>query len=418
MKTATTTLTDAKCRALFKGAPPAKKTKYAGGGGLSLVHMPSGTLLWQFRYRVAGAEQNLSLGIYPVVGLGAAITARDEARELIAEGRDPVAVKKAEATAKLEAPATFRRFADELLAALKPGQTPATADQWERQLGYAKAHFGDRLLTDIRPRDCLEYLEGVGAAGMVSTAHGIKRKIGAVFRRGMLADACPGNPIDALKGQLLSAVVEHHPAIIEPARFGVLLRKLETRRGSPTVTNALQFLALTFQRPGMYRAARWRDIDFAERVWRIPAANMKGKLGAKREHVVPLSPQALAVLRRQEAVSGGEGCADALVFPGRIAGKPLERITFNKALKDMGFHREHVAHGFRASANTMLRERLGYAQEIIDVQLAHVIASATERAYNRAKFLDQRAAMMNAWADYLDTLRDPPANVVELPRAA
>lgn len=404
-------LYDTDLRAKHRGAAPAKKAKYADGGGLVLWHMPSGGMLWRFRYRVSGAERELAFGTYPDVGLAAARAKRDAARSLVAAGLDPAEERKKAATAA-RALATFRDFAEETKAARLAGKSEVTADKWEGHLKAAIEHFGDTPLAEITAAACYEFLREWERAGKLDTLKSIRQKMSAVFRRGMLAGACAGDPTQALKGELrYPPRSKGRPAITRsPERFGELLKAIDARRGDPAVTAALQFLALTFQRPHMVRAMKWSEVNWSAKLWEVDAERMKGEEGQAREHVVPLSAQALAVLKFMWPISGGldrDGLPRELVFPGRFPGETMSENTLATAINRAGFKGEHCAHGFRATANTMLKERCGYArdQELIDIALAHVIASETRAAYDRVQFLDERRAMFADWANYLDTLR-------------
>jgi integrase len=392
-----------------RGPAPAKPVKYADGGGLYLLHQPNGAMLWRMKYRVAGAEKLLSFGAYDIVTLATARRKRDEAKRIIAEGGDPSAVKKQAsleakraASGTAPAPTTFGQFGRDLLADVTPGMIPSTRTKWERQLGYAIRQFDERPIGEISPVEIFDYLRGWQARGKLVTMHEIKQKIGTVFDRAVLAEACFGNPIGAIGKQLLSVNNESYAAIIDPERFGELLLAIDRYKGNPMARRALQFLALTFQRPHMIRFMEWSEINLKAAIWAIPGTKLTGsKMKSRRDHIVPLSRQAIAVLREAEPFTG-EG---RFVFPLQ-GDKAMAHAELNKALGRIGFHSdEQLGHGFRASANTMLKEQLGYHQDVIDLQLAHVIKGNVRRAYDRAAMIRDRTAMMNAWADYLDTLR-------------
>jgi integrase len=420
MHTATNKLNDRQIRALRANLPDSK-TKYADGGGLYLLHQPNGAMLWRMKYRTpAGIEKQLSFGAYPHVSLADARQRRDEAKRMLAAGADPAGARRAaKLEAKGETPAadalpTFGRFAGELLADMAPGQERTTRIKWERHVGYAIDQFGARPIAEIRAIEIFDFLRRYQGEGKLHTMHSIKQKMSAVFDRGVLAEACQGDPTTSLGSMLLPAVDEHHPAIVNPARFGQLLRAIDGFTGSWSTRGALQLLALTFQRPHMIRDMEWSEVDWQSARWEISAAKMKGRRFRAREardHVVPLAPQAMAVLRVIEPLSGD----GRYVFPGRAGDAPMTNPVMNQALKRLGFTGdEHVAHGFRASANTMLKEQLGFSQELIDLQLAHVIANQVRRSYDRVVMIKERMAMMNAWGDYLDTLRKAPPKVTRL----
>jgi integrase len=409
---------------LERADPPAIKKKYQDGGGLFLLHMPAGGKLWRLRYSIGGKACELALGTYPEVSLGQARDARDAARRAVAAGADP-AVDRRKAKAELAAVRpTFGHYARRLMAELEGGQSNATRLSWNLHLGkYAIGEFDDRLIGEITGPEIKEFLLRWQLAGNIATMHEIRRKMGAVFASAAFEGACQGNPIDNRAMRLRAKTTKSFPAIVKPARFGELLRAIDAYKGTPATVGALRFLALTFQRPHMVRLMRWDQIDWHNKVWEIEAAGMKSADVNARDHMVPLSDQALAVLRAMLPHTGGAdagGKARRYVFAGRKAGKPISPETLNRALREMGFDGEHVSHGFRASANTMLGERLGYGQPVIDVAMAHAIASSVERAYNRAQWLDQRREMFSAWASYLDGLRSTPnlAPVVPIGLAA
>lgn len=391
--------------------------RYADAGGLRLTITPAGSALWQYKYRVAGREKVASFGAYPTVSLAAARVARDNFKAAQREGRDPNAEKKAKVAAEKRAAAsTFAHFADQVLAQRKLVLDPETYVQWERQLGAAKAAFGERPIAAITAADVLEFLLEVQAAGKVATSNRMKQKIGATFRRAALLGACAGDPTAVLKGELAATVSTPRAAITDPKRFGALLRAIWNADNDPATVAGMKLLALTAQRPHMVREMRWCDLDLEAGLWTLEAEQMKGEKGKARAHVVPLSPQAVAVIESMRPHTGdGE-----LVVPGRrldAEGRalPMERGTLIYAIHALGF-KDHSAHGFRASFYSLGRERLEVDEKVLDLMLAHVEENEVRRAYDRSEFVEQRAAVARDWADYLDRLR-ASAEVVPL-RAA
>jgi integrase len=404
---------------------PERDTKHADGGGLYLLQRASGALLWNLKYRIAGAEKRLSIGIWPAVSLAQARATRDAAKEQLAAGIDPGAAKQqAKAAAKappIDAP-TFGKFAAQLLTDLAPAQHAETRVKWKDHMRYATDAFGDRDIATIKPVEILDFLRPIAARGTVVTAQSIKQKMSAVFRRGMLAEACVADPTIALKGILPTPTSTPHKAIIQPEAFGAMLRKVDGHRGHPSTRGGILMLALTFQRPHMIRFAEWSEIDWENKRWNVPARSMKGQAQHKRDHIVPLSPPALEVLRAMLAVSGD----GKFIFPGRSGDVPMSKVTMNNAMRNLGIENQ-VSHGFRASANTMIKEQLAKRlaehmpvgagvdlQELIDIQLAHVIGDAQRRAYDRVKFLEFRIALMDAWGEFLEGLRQRPGKVTAL----
>jgi integrase len=268
-------------------------------------------------------------------------------------------------------------------------------------MSYAVAEFGKRPIAGITADEVLTFLLGFEERGLNSTARSIRQKMSAVFCRATLLGACNGDPTSVLKREMHPPRSTSHPAIIEPVKFGALLRAIWRYPHQGTRT-ALQLIALTFQRPHMVRAMRWEDINWQEERWELSAEQMKGAADVANDHIVPLSAQALQLLRDWYAICD----RGSLVFPARgHVDKPLSPQAMSQALNALGYAGVHVPHGFRASANTLLLERLGYLQKTIDLQLAHIEENQVRRAYDRTAFLDSRVAMMQAWADYCDGLR-------------
>jgi integrase len=403
---------------------PATKTRHADGGGLFLLRTNTGAMSWRMRYRFAGTERELVFGLFPDLSLADARAKRDDIRSKVANGIDPEAVKREEAKAARARPATFRRFGQDVLDAMprNTAKVRKTARKWDLHLGYAIDHFGDTPVADLWPDEVATWL--VDTFGdRLDTLQSVKQKIDRVLRKARLERVGPGPFAETLRGELPTPTRRSFPAITkDPAQFGELLRKIDGHRGSPMIRAALQFQALTFQRPGMIYAMTWDQVDFVNAVWAIPAEGMKGPDGVAQDHLVPLSRQTLAVLEAMKPITGtrldANGHPMGLVFPGRYADEPMSNNSLNTALKRLGFKGVHCPHGFRASATTMLLERLGYGKGLIDVAVAHVVKDPNGAAYNRAQWIDQRTAMFAAWADYCDTLRAGTTNVHAFKAAA
>lgn len=419
--------------AIRKAKPGDKPKKLADGGGLYLELQPSGARWWRLKYRVHGKEKRLSLGVYPTVSLADARQRREEARRLLAAGTDPSVDRKADkaaAGAQAEAqrlseagqplPGTFEEVARRWHALRRGDWSDSYADKILRRLEtLAFPYIGTRLVPDIEPPELLRLLRRCEERGVVETAHRLRDTCSQVLRFAVAEGIATSDPARDLAGALKKHTTRHIAAITDPGRFGELLRAIDTYRGTPTVRAALQLQALVFLRPGEeLRCAEWAEFDLDAATWAVPAGRMKrGKAGKETgpPHLVPLSRQAVAILRELQPLTG----AAVHVFQGvRHRGQPMSENTLNAALDAMGFtSAEHRAHGFRASARTMLTERLGMASEVSEAQLAHSVKDALGRAYNRTEFLDQRRALMQAWADYLDRLRKG-ADVVPIKPAA
>jgi integrase len=432
----TDTLNDKAIRSALKAAAgTGKPVKKADGAGLRLDAQPGGSGWWRLRYWFGGKERMLSLGVYPGVSLAQARQRRDEVRKLIADGVDPSAARKTDKQAR----ATFAE-AERLIAAGKPapGTFGAVASEWlttvhEHKVSPGHAErtrirfeqdafpwIGRRPIAAIEAPELLLVLRRVTARGAIETAHRLKDACGQVFRYGIATGACTRNPAADLRDALPPVPTRHHSAIVDPGHAAVLLRAMQDYPGHQVTRAALALSALLFLRPGELRQMEWEWIDFDAATVMLPPALMKRKRADKANgtpHLVPLAPQAVAILRELQPLTGGEG--KRYVFPALTTSqRPMSENTVNMALRRLGFDRETAtAHGFRAMARTMAAERLGVAPEVIEAQLAHAVGDALGRAYNRTTFAEQRRELMTKWADYLDRLRKG-ADVVTMPTRA
>ena len=412
-------LTDKQCK--NAACPPAKKrARFTDSRGLYLEVSPTGSKRWFWKLYNNGKEGRMALGSYPDVGLADARKARDAVKLQKSEGRDPVQARKVQ---KLKAsnPAgdTFKVVALEWYAKQAPQWSPAHADrslrQFERDLF---PWLGDRRLQEIEPIELLATLRKVEERGAVETADRGLMLSRQVWRYGVATGRVVHDITANLKGALSPYRGRHFAAITEPVKLGELLRAIMAYRGGPVVRAALQLAPLLFQRPGELRGAAWAEVDLDAALWTIPAARMKrGKDGKENgdPHLVPLPRQAVEILRSLHPLTGH----GTLVFPGeRNHDRPISENSVRTALIILGYTSElQTWHGFRATARTMLAERLDCDPLVIEAQLAHAVKDANGRAYNRTKYLQHRAAMMQRWADYLDKLRNG-ADVLELPQHA
>ena len=419
---ATDTLSDKALKAALKAAVAAGKSlKLSYGGGLVFEARPTGAGWWRLRYWHGGKEGMLSLGTYPEVPLKLARERRDEAQALVATGTDPSEARKAEkaagvaraeaarlAAAGLPGPGTFEHAAREWHAYMAPSWSATHAVKVLALLeNDLFPYVGARLLAELTPPELLKHARRVEARGAVETAYRALKVAGAVFRYGVQHGYCQSDPTRDLKGAIVLPVPEHRAAVTDPAKLGELLRAIQGYHGTPVVRAALALAPLVFLRPGELRKAEWAEFDLNGAVWTIPAERMKGRLKAKLsgpDHVVPLAPQAVAIMRELHPLTGG----GRYVFPNPLTpDRPLSDNGVLSALRRMGFGTDEVSgHGFRATARTIAAERLGIAPEVIEAQLAHRVPDALGRAYNRTLFLEQRRDLMTRWADYLDRLRD------------
>ncbi|OYT84814.1 MAG: integrase [Burkholderiales bacterium PBB6] len=428
-------LSDKAIRAALKSAAEAGKVVTVNdGAGLTLEAQSSGQVgWWRVRYWVDGKANRLSVGVYPDVSLSAARERRDQTRELVAAGADPSEDRKAEKAArtqkalarKLEAegkpgPGTFEFVAREWLttvhsAKVSPGHAERTRIRLEQD---AFPWIGRRPIDAIEAPDLLEALRRVEARGAIETAHRVKDACGQVFRYGIAIGACKRNPAADLKDALRPVETKHHAAITDPKQVGDLLRAMADYQGHPVTRAALGLSALLLLRPGELRHMEWAWLDLGNGLLTVPPEVMKRSKADKvngAPHVVPLAPQAVAILRDLQPLTG----SGRFVFPALTSSQRcMSDNTVRSALRRMGYGNDDMtAHGFRATARTMIAERLGIAPEVIEAQLAHAVADSLGRAYNRTQYLDQRREMMGQWADYLDRLR-VGAQIIPLPDRA
>ena len=370
---------------------------------------------------MAGLEKRMALGIYPAVSLKEARFVRDQAKALKATGADPVQTRKVD---KLKASnplgSTFEEVALEWFDRQHSKWSATHATRSKRQLERDLFPWiGQRKIADIEPVELLATLRKVEARGAIETADRGLMLCRQIWRYGVATGRVQRDICADLKGALTPyGAKKHFAAITEPAELGTLLRAIEAYKGGPIVRAALQLAPLLFQRPGELRGAAWAEIDLDAGLWTIPAARMKRKQEGKingEPHTVPLSRQAVQILRDLQPYSGH----GALVFPGeRSHERPISENSVRTALIAMGYTPDkHTWHGFRATARTMLAERLEIDPLVIEAQLAHAVKDANGRAYNRTTYLKQRTVMMQQWADYLDKLRKG-ADVIELHKVA
>jgi integrase len=384
-----------KCRNV---RPNSKLQKLSDGGGLQLWIQPAGARWWRLAYRFAGKQKLLALGVYPTVSLADARQRREEAKRLIVAGTDPSQAKKEAKASRVEMANTFRAIGEEYVSKLKQeGRADRTISKLEWLLSFAYPTLGGRKITTITAPDILLVLRDVEKRGRHETAQRLRSTVGSVFRYAMATARAETDPTLALKGALIRPAVKSRAAIIDPGALGAMLRAIDGFNGQLSTHAALRLMALLFPRPGELRAAEWPEFDLDNAVWTVPAVRMK----MRRAHRVPLSGQATAILRNLKEVSG-----DKLVFPSvRSAERPISDGTLNAALRRLGYNKdEATAHGFRATASSLLNESGKWHPDAIERQLAHVENNDVRRAYARGEFWEERVRMMQWWADYLDSL--------------
>jgi integrase len=403
-------LTDVTIR---KAKPGGKATKLADGRGLYLLLKPDGAKWWRWDYRrpVTGKRNTLSLGTYPDTGLADAREKRDAARKLLAAGVDPGEHRKAEKAAGVERAAnSFEVIAREWLDKRNWVESYSS-----KVLAWMENDvfpwIGGRPIAELSAPEFLSVGRRIESRGAVESAHRVLQNCGQVMRYAIATGRAERNPVADLKGALPPSAERHHPAITDAKAVGALLRAMDGYSGGLVAKSALRLAPLVFVRPGELRHAEWAEIDLDNAEWNIPAAKMKMRL----PHLVPLSEQAVAILRELHPLTG----RGQYVFPGgRSPRRPMSNNAINAALRRMGFDKDTMTgHGFRAMARTVLDETLGYRPDYIEHQLAHAVRDPNGRAYNRTAHLAERRKMMQGWADYLDALRTG-ANVIPIKHKA
>jgi integrase len=385
--------------AIRTAKPADKPRRLFDGGGLYLEVSPAGGKLWRWKYRISGKEKRLAIGAYPDTGLADARDTRDAARKLLAAGVDPGEQRKAEKAAGEERAAnSFEVIAREWLAK----QTwvehyRVKVEAW--MVNDVYPYIGARPVAELSAPEFLRVGRRMEERGAIESAHRILQTCGQVMRYAIATGRAERNPVADLKGAIAAPPERHHAAITDPAELGGLLRAIEGYSGDPTTRAALKLSALLFVRPGELRHAEWSEFDLDAGEWNIPA----GKMKMRQPHLVPLCGQALAILRDLHLLTG----RGQYVFPGgRSPRRPMSNNAINAALRRMGYGTDAMtAHGFRATARTILDEVLGYRVDYIEHQLAHAVKDPNGRAYNRTAHLPERRKMMQGWADYLDALR-------------
>ena len=401
-------LTDTKLRTL---KPRESAYRIADTNGLCIEVRPSGSKVWRYRYRHGGKPSIITMAEYPAMGLAEARAERDRLRALVRGGGSPANAARIERATKMEqAATTFGAIAAELLAKrAKEGLSPGAVKRERRLIEKDMAVVSRMPITDVTAPLLLAALRKLERRGVVETAHRARSLAGRVFRYAIATGRAQVNPAADLVGALEQPQTKHFASVTDPTKIGDLLQAMYSYRGSPVTVAALKLAPMCFVRPGELRKARWADIDLEASEWRFTAS----KTGTP--HIVPLSSQAKEILEELQPLTK----RSEFVFPGvRSAKRPMSENTINAALRYLGFDGNTITgHGFRAMARTVLDEVLGFRPDYIEHQLAHAVRDPLGRAYNRTAHLAERKKMMQAWADYLDSLR-LNANVVPILRRA
>jgi integrase len=404
-------ITDVRLR---NAKPRTKLYRIAAGNGLALEVTPGGSKLWRWRYRFAGKARMLALGAYPSVSLEAARKKRNDLGKLLADGIDPSAQRReARETAALSTDGTFaaavERWKDDELAPKSEEYRLNVTRMLDRDV---LPYIGARPMTEIKPRELIAVFERIRSRGVDETARRARSIVGQVYRYAIRRGLADVDPTQPLRGERRAQPIKHFAAFTNPADVARLMQAVYDYKGTPEVRAALKLSALLFQRPGEIRRMQWTEIDFEAAQWRYVVSK------TNTPHIVPLCSQALAVLRELRPLTDGglslKPDAPRYVLPSpKSRLRPLSENAVRVALRNMGFtNDEMTAHGFRAMARSLLAE-LGWKPDAIERQLSHKASGPLGAAYDRAAYLDERKAMMSAWADYLDTLRTR-SNVVAL----
>jgi len=385
----------------IKSAKPREKSyKLSDSGGLYIEISPSGGKWWRYKYRFEGKEQRLSLGTYPDVGLKEARERHAAERKKLANGINPSASRKAEKDGKADANAnSFEIVAREWWQSHMKGKAESHKNKVIRRFElYLFPWLGKKPISSITAPEILDALKRVEKLNKLETAHRTLQTAGQVFRYAVQTGRAIRDVTADLKGALPPTTVKHMAAFTEPKEVAELLRAIDSFNGTFTVHCALRLSPLLFARPSELRMAKWADIDLDTGMWSYFVSK------TKINHLVPLSTQAVAILKELHPLSGH---GEYVFMGGHSPRKPMSESAVNAALKRMGYDTQVdiTAHGFRAMARTILHERLDVDPNIIEHQLAHRVPDNLGAAYNRTKFINQRKKMMQQWADYLDELK-------------
>jgi Integrase len=399
---------------IVNAKPRDKAFRLFDGRGLYVEISPSGGRWWRFKYRIDGKEKRLSFGVYPDVSLKEAREKLEGARKRLAAGHDPAELRKADERAPVEKVVdTFEAVAREWFALHSPKWKPGHGDKIIRRLECnIFPWLGTRPIGEMKASELLTALRRIEGRGAHETAHRALQNCGRVFRYAVVTDRADRDITRDLSGALAPVIEQHHATITDSRAVGALLRAIQGYQGSIVTQCALRLAPLVFVRPGELRKAEWSEMDFEKSDWRIPAQRMK----MKAPHLVPLSHQAVEILRELQPLTG----RGRFVFSGEIdKNRPMSDNTILAALRRLGYSTtEMTGHGFRSMASTLLNEQ-GWNPDAIERQLAHAERNAIRAAYNYADYLPERRQMMQSWADYLERLvLDDGQNRVEAVCAA
>jgi len=400
-----------------KAAPKDKAYKLSDGGGLYLQVTPSGGKWWRFKYRLDGKEKLISFGVYPDISLAEARNKRHEARNLVVNGLDPSTEKKAAKQAKAELKANsfevIGRDWHKHMVGKKEWMPEHAKNIMHRLEKDVFPWIGSKSISEITAKEIKAILDRIKSRGVVETARRVLTVIGQVYRYAIMTDRAEFDLSAGFRGYLpaVSKTRKHMASVTDPKELVPLLRAIDAYQGGFVAKCALRLLPMLFVRPGELRHMEWSEIDFEAAEWNIPGAKMK----MKADHLVPLSRQAIEVLKELQPLT----CNSRYVFPStRSYQRCMSDNTINAAFRRMGFDGDTITgHGFRATARTILDEVLHQRVDFIEHQLAHAVKDPNGRAYNRTAHLAERKKMMQLWADYLDGLKQG-AKVIPFKKSA
>jgi integrase len=405
--------------AIRKAKPRETSYKLSDGGGLFLLVSAAGGKLWRFKYRMAGKERLLSIGAYPGVSLADARTARDRAKELLREGKDPSQAKRLKRfKVTQQVGETFEKIAREWVELNRSNWVKVHADDVQRSLARdVFPAIGDLPIRDIKAAEILALLRKVEGRGARETARRIRQRIGCVFTYAIASDRADANPAALLEDALAPVVKGRQPAIVDLEAARKIIRDVDASPGHPVTKLAIRLLALTAVRPGVIATTPWSELPPGITCWTVPAARMKLRKHMKddeaRDHLVPLSRQAVEVIEALRTITGRGPNA----FPNvRHPFKPMSENAMGYMLNRAGYHGRHVPHGWRSTFSTVMNERYPEDRHIIDFMLAHTLPGKTEAAYNRALYIKRRTELAQIWADLLIVDMMPPLDITALPR--
>lgn len=380
--------------------PNTKAYKKSDEKGLFIMVNPSGSKYWRLAYRYAGKQNTLPLGVYPDVSLKEAREQRDDARRQLRDGIDPSIKRKMDKQAKVISAANSfeavgREWHEKFKTRWSENHSQKILTRLEKDLF---PWLGKRPISEIEPPELLLTIRRIENRGALETAHRTLQICGQIFRYAISTARAVRDLSADLKGALPPVKKGHFSAITTPEELAPLLKDIRGYQGNFVTRIAMQMLPYIFVRPGELRHAEWSEIDFEERLWTIPATKMK----MRADHLVPLADQAIALLQEILPLTGNK----EYVFPSlNSSRRPMSDNTVRAAFRRMGYTKEQITpHGFRATARTLLDEKLEFPIHLIEHQLAHAVKDANGRAYNRTAHLPQRREMMQDWANYLDDL--------------